>query len=65
MININSQQIRITGDKTGLAKVAVQYSTDTFVFNQILVFQVKFCGKIPTVPFATLTKDISYIDRLL
>ena len=29
----------------GLAKVAVQCSADTFVVNQTLVFQIKFCGK--------------------
>ena len=31
---------------TGLAKVAVQCSADTFVVNQILVLRINICGKI-------------------
>jgi hypothetical protein len=31
---------------TGLAKVAVQCSADTFVVNQSLVLRINFCGKI-------------------
>ncbi len=30
---------------TGLAKVAVQCSADTFVVNQSLVLQINICGK--------------------
>jgi len=30
---------------SGLAKVAVQCSTDTFVVNQTLVFQINICGE--------------------
>ena len=30
---------------TGLAKAAVQCSADSFVVNQTLVFQIKFCGE--------------------
>ena len=37
---------------TGLAKVAVHYSADTFVVNQTLVFQIKFCGKSPALRVA-------------
>ena len=37
---------------TGLAKVAVQCSADTFVVNQTLVFQIKFCGKSPALRVA-------------
>ena len=37
---------------TGLAKVAVQCSADTFVGNQTLVFQIKFCGKSPALRVA-------------
>jgi len=37
---------------TGLAKVAVQYSADTFVVKQTLVFQIKFCGKNPALRVA-------------
>jgi hypothetical protein len=32
---------------TGLAKVAVQYSADTFVINQTLVLRINICGKNP------------------
>ncbi len=41
-----------TTANTGLAKVAVQCSSDTFVVNQTLVFQIKFCGKSPTLRVA-------------
>ena len=34
-----------TGHNTGLAKVAVQCSADTFVVNESLVLRIKFCGK--------------------
>ncbi len=30
---------------TGLAKVAVQCSADTFVVNQSLVFRINICGE--------------------
>jgi hypothetical protein len=30
---------------TGLAKVAVQYSVDTFVVNQTLVLRINICGE--------------------
>jgi hypothetical protein len=30
---------------SGLAKVAVQYSADTFVVNQSLVLRINICGK--------------------
>jgi hypothetical protein len=30
---------------TGLAKVAVQYSADTFVVNQNLVLRINICGE--------------------
>jgi len=36
---------------TGLAKVAVQYSADTFVVNQSLVLRINICGeKSPPSP---------------
>jgi hypothetical protein len=34
-----------TGHNTGLAKVAVHYSADTFVVNQNLVLHINICGK--------------------
>lgn len=32
-------------DNTGLAKVAAQCSTDTFVVNQTFVFRINICGE--------------------
>ncbi len=34
---------------TGLAKVAVQCSADTFVVNQTLVLRINICGKSPAL----------------
>lgn len=34
-----------TTGNTGLAKVAVQCSPDTFVVNQSLVLRIKICGE--------------------
>ena len=34
-----------TGYNTGLAKVAVQCSADTFVVNQSLVVRINICGE--------------------
>jgi hypothetical protein len=36
---------RRTADNTGLAKVAVQCSADTFVLNQSLVLRINICGE--------------------
>jgi len=36
---------RKTSHNTGLAKVAVQCSADTFVVNQTLVLRINICGK--------------------
>jgi hypothetical protein len=36
---------RRTTDNTGLAKVAVQCSADTFVVNQSLVLRINICGE--------------------
>ena len=35
----------ITATNTGLAKVAVQCSADTFVVNQSLVLRINICGE--------------------
>jgi hypothetical protein len=34
-----------TAGNSGLAKVAVQYSADTFVVNQTFVLRINICGK--------------------
>jgi hypothetical protein len=36
---------RTPAANTGLAKVAVQFSADTFVVNQTLVLRVNICGE--------------------
>jgi len=36
---------RRTAHNTGLAKVAVHCSADTFVVNQSLVLRINICGK--------------------
>jgi len=36
---------RRAADNTGLAKVAVQCSADTFVVNQTLVLRINICGE--------------------
>ena len=36
---------RKAADNTGLAKVAVQCSEDTFVVNQSLVLRINICGE--------------------
>ena len=36
---------RSTPHNTGLAKVAVQCSADTFVVNQTLVLRINICGE--------------------
>ena len=37
--------MRKTACNTGLAKVAVQCSADTFVVNQTLVLRINICGE--------------------
>ena len=41
---MTSEKEARTGN-TGLAKVAVQYSADTFVVNQSLVLRTNICGE--------------------
>ena len=36
---------KTTHYNSGLAKVAVQFSADTFVVNQTLVLRINICGK--------------------
>jgi len=43
MTSINLETIK-TVPNTGLAKVAVQFSSDTFVVNQSLVLHINICG---------------------
>ena len=38
-----------TAYNTSLAKVAVQYSADSFVVNQTLIFQLKYFNKGPSL----------------
>ncbi len=43
-------------------KGGVSYSKDSFVVNQTLVFQIKFCGKSPALRVAA-TRYVPYYDR--
>jgi len=47
---------------SGLAKVAVQCSADTFVVNQSLVLRINICGKIAT--FAKPQNDVAKFATL-
>ena len=42
---LQGRRTRTTGYNTGLAKVAVQCSADTFVVNQSLVLRINTCGE--------------------
>ena len=42
--NFRTEQIK-TSANTGLAKVAVQCSADTFVVNQSLILRINICGE--------------------
>jgi hypothetical protein len=44
-MRINEATERTTAYNTGLAKVAVQCSADTFVVNQSLVLRINICGE--------------------
>ena len=48
LIKVNKTMLtdRRAADNTGLAKVAVHCSADTFVVNQSLVLRINICGKI-------------------
>ena len=37
--------MKLTAGNTGLAKVAVSFSADTFVVNQSLVLRINICGE--------------------
>ena len=41
----NMERSRTPAANSGLAKVAVQCSADTFVVNQSLVLRISICGK--------------------
>jgi hypothetical protein len=47
-MDLNTRQLNCskhTAANTGLAKVAVQCSADTFVVNQSLVLRINICGE--------------------
>jgi hypothetical protein len=45
MTQLNSGRTKARTANTGLAKVAVQCSADTFVVNQTLVPRINICGE--------------------
>jgi len=42
---LQGRTTRTTGYNTGLAKVAVPFSADSFVVNQTLVLRINICGE--------------------
>lgn len=54
---------RRTADNTGLAKVAVQCSADTFVVNQSLVLRISICGENRHLRQARKRYASPYCDR--
>ncbi len=44
---------KITRGNSTYPKGGVSYSKDSFVINQTLVFQIKFCGEVPALRVAT------------
>jgi hypothetical protein len=50
-MKLNSQT-RSTAYNSTYPKGGVSYSKDSFVVNQTLVFQIKFCGKSPALRVA-------------
>ena len=45
LLQVNNGRQESRTHNTGLAKVAVQYSADTFMVNQSLVLRINICGK--------------------
>ena len=45
LLAIFTEEFAIRGTHSGLAKVAVQCSADTFVVNQTLVLRINICGE--------------------
>jgi len=45
MLDNKKRKNEITTANTGLAKLAVQFSADTFVDNQSLVLRINICGE--------------------
>ena len=51
--NLKTMQIeKGTGYNSTYPKGGVSFSKDSFVVNQTLVFQIKFCGKSPALRVA-------------
>ena len=58
-----------TAANTGLAKVAVQFSADTFVVNQSLILRINNCGEKPPSPSpkplaVIVNNDIRQMNKL-
>ena len=47
LADVSKTQLKIDVNST-FPKGGVSFSKDSFEVNGILVFQIKFCGKIPT-----------------
>jgi hypothetical protein len=53
---VSHDRHRSTGYNSTYPKGGVSCSKDSFVVNQTLVFQIKFCGKIPALRVASKRK---------
>jgi len=52
METITTRQTRKAAHNSTYPKGGVSFSKDSFVVNQTLVFQIKFCGKSPALRVA-------------
>lgn len=61
----NGHQNRMPATNSTYPKGGVSCSKDSFVVNQTLVFQIKFCGKNPALRVAAkrCRKPLSYTKR--
>jgi len=56
---------RMAAHNSGLAKVAVQCSADSFVVNQTFVLRINICGKKPPPSTSRKTLAVTLFDILL
>jgi hypothetical protein len=64
MTNLTSRQKSMAAANSTYPKGGVSCSKDSFVGNQTLVFQIKFCGKSPALRVAAKRYAQCYDDTL-
>jgi len=52
LLAIFTEEFAIRGTHSSYPKGGVSFSKDSYVVNQTLVFQIKFCGKSPALRVA-------------